>query len=473
MVDMRKATLALLLGCTFAAFGAVNAAVTASGPDLDKAGKEAQEMLAEYLRIDTTNPPGNEKLGAEYLANILRKNGIEPQIFDTDKNRACVYARLKGNGKKKAVVLLSHIDVVPAQAADWKYPPFKGEVHDGELWGRGAIDMKGMGIIELEALLTLKRQGKALDRDIIFLATPDEEMGADFGAKWIKEHKPELVKDAEFLLNEGFDIDATKEGKQRYWGINVAEKNVLWLKLTAKGTAGHASMPIADSAPNRLVRALNKLVNSPPKLTVLPMVHDYFTQISATVEPEFKEAYKEIDKSASDSKLIPLLLQDKLRSSMLRNTISLTVMKSGYKTNVIPGEAIAELDCRLLPGVDPDQFTEEVKRILDDPNVAISRLEWQKAEGSPAKSELFNAIKAVANEENPGVPVVPVIVGWFTDSHWFRDLGIVSYGFEPFTVDAEHLGTMHGINERIPLAQIDAGVARMYKILIKLAAPGA
>jgi acetylornithine deacetylase/succinyl-diaminopimelate desuccinylase-like protein len=312
----------------------------ASDADI-KAQPEVVQLLADYLKIDTTNPPGNERLGAEYLAGVLRKNGLEAEIFDTSPNRSCVYARLKGTGKKKAIVLLNHIDVVPARAEDWKFPPFAGEIHNGELWGRGALDMKGMGIIELEAMLRLKRSGVKLDRDIIFLGTPDEEVGGDHGAKWFKENKPELVKDAEFLLNEGFHIDTDTNGKVLYWGVNVAEKSLIWLKVTAKGDAGHASMPIANSAPNRLVRALTRLVDSPPNPIVLPLVQQYFAQISVNETGKTKEAYADVKKALQNPELRDILLNDKMKRAMLLNTVSLTVLKAGYKTNVIPAEAYA------------------------------------------------------------------------------------------------------------------------------------
>lgn len=442
----------------------------ASDADI-KAQPESVQLLAEYLKIDTTNPPGNERLGAEYLAGVLKKNGLEAQIFDTAPGRSCVYARLKGNGKKKAIVLLNHIDVVPAKADDWKFPPFAGEIHNGELWGRGALDMKGMGIIELEALLRLKRSGVVLDRDIIFLGTPDEEVGGEHGAKWFKENKPELVKDAEFLLNEGFHIDTDKDGNVLYWGVNVAEKSLMWLKVLAKGDAGHASMPIADSAPNRLVRALTRLVNSPPAPVVLPLVQQYFAQISVNETGKTKEAYADVKKALENPELRSIMLGDKMKSAMLLNTVSLTVLKAGYKTNVIPAEAYAELDCRLLPGTDHKQFAEEVKAKLADPTLEVSVIESELATPSSPDTDLFAAIKAVAQEEKPGVPVVPVVVQWFTDSHWFRELGITAYGWEPVEQDPEHIASVHGKNERVSLKGLEDGVNRMEKVLLKLSKP--
>lgn len=446
--------------------------VARAASDVDiKAQTEAVQLLADYLKIDTTNPPGNEKLGAEYLAGVLRKNGLEAQIFDTAPNRSCVYARLKGTGKKKAIVLLNHIDVVPARAEDWKYPPFGGEIHDGELWGRGALDMKGMGIIELEAMLKLKRSGVTLDRDIIFLGTPDEEVGGDHGAKWFKEHKPELLKDAEFLLNEGFHIDTDNSGKVLYWGVNVAEKSLLWLKVTAKGDAGHASMPIANSAPNQLVRALKRLIDSPPTPVVLPLVQQYFNQISVNESGKTKEAYLDVKKALENPELRDILLKDKMKSAMLLNTVSLTVLKAGYKTNVIPAEAYAELDCRLLPGTDHAKFAEEVKAKLADPALEVSVLESEIGAPSSADTELFAAIKSVAQEEKPGVPVVPVVVQWFTDSHWFRELGLTAYGWEPVEQDPDHIASVHGKNERVSVKGLEDGVNRMEKVLLKLSKP--
>jgi acetylornithine deacetylase/succinyl-diaminopimelate desuccinylase-like protein len=448
---------------------AVCPATRASEPDFQKSGDEAIELLSKYLQIDTTNPPGKEKLGADFLASVLKQNGIEAEVFPTDDpTRACVYARLKGTGKKKGIVLLNHIDVVPAEAKDWEHPPFKGEIHDGELWGRGALDMKDMGIAELEAMLMLKREGVKLDRDIIFLGTPDEEVGGAHGAQWVKEHRPDVVKDAEFLLNEGFGIEVDKSNKPLYWGVDVAEKSVLWLKVTAKGDAGHASMPRRDSAPNRLVEGLSRLVNAPVQFTVLPVVQQFFRDIADVSSPEVRDLYKDLDDATKDPAKSAILMRDKQMAAMLRNTVSLTVLKAGYKTNVIPAEASAELDCRLLPDVTSEEFIRYIKTLLNDPTLEVSILSWDKAGPSPAKSELFQAIKDVAATESPSVPVVPLVVGWFTDSHWFRELGLTAYGFEPFDVDKKHLETVHGKNERVTLTAFRSGIHRMHDILLKL-----
>ena len=441
----------------------------------DKAGAEAADLLSRYLQVDTTNPPGNEKLGADYLAGLLKKEGIEAQIIPTgDATRACVYARLKGNGKKKGIVLLNHIDVVPAQAKDWKYPPFSGEVHDGEIWGRGALDMKSTGIAELEAMFQIKRSGVILDRDIVFLGTPDEEVGGEHGAGWVKRNRPDLVDGCEFLLNEGAAIEADSKGSVRYWGVDVAEKSVLWLKVTATGDASHGSMPVNESAPNKLVRALTKLVDSPTELSILPVVQKYFTALADIASEELKGAYRDLTTASKDPKQVDLLMHDKVKAAMLRNTVSLTVLRSGYKTNVIPAEASAELDCRLLPGVKSEDFIEHLKGVFKDENLKFEVLDWVTAMPSPEKSDLFDAIKKVADEESSvaklksPIPVVPVVVGWFTDTHWFRELGLIGYGFEPFETDDAHQASVHGKNERIQLTVLTKGVHRYEQILKNL-----
>lgn len=447
------------LSLNSASLAASNAAV-----DYDDAKKEATDLLSGYLQVDTTVPPGNEAKGAEYLKEIFLKNGIEARTMETAPGRACVYARLKGDGSKRPIILLSHIDVVPAEASDWKYPPFSGEVHDGELWGRGALDMKGMGIIELEAMLLLKRSGAKLTRDIIYIATPDEEVGGEYGAGWFVKNHADLVSGAEFLLNEGFGIESAS-GKPQYWGVDFAEKSPLWLELKTRGEAGHASMPLPGSATVRLVKALESINRAGPNFKVLPEVEEYFNKIAPLQSAELKKAYENVSDSVDDKKMEPLLMSDILKSSMLRNTISLTVLKAGYKTNVIPAEARAQLDCRLLPGVDEKEFVSWIKGVIKDDQVEVSILEWEKAEPSSIDSDLYRAIKAVAAKENADVPVVPMVVPWFTDSHWFRELGVTAYGFMPFEIDAEHLATMHGKNERIPLSSLGNGVRRMHEIL--------
>lgn len=453
----------LKISLTYILLGFTAQSIALAAPVSDIEFERAVKMLSDYIKVDTTNPPGNEALGAVFLGKILASHGIPYQIIPCKSaDRSAVMARLPGNGKKKACILLSHIDVVPAQKSDWIHDPFAGEIHDGELWGRGALDMKGMAMIQLAAFLSIKESGKHLDRDLIFLATPDEETGGEQGAQiLVKEHQA-LFKDAEYLLNEGFSIEVDEQGKPKYWGVDFAEKNVLWLALSAKGLAGHASMPQANSANNRLVRAIARLLDDPPPQRLLPEVEQYLTTLAKiqNISPD-SDAFK---KSLS---------LDPLKSSMMRDTISLTNLKAGYKTNVIPAEAYAELDCRLLPGTDREEFIAGIKKRLADDSIQVKILESETGNQSPADKEdaMFRAITKASALDSPGqppCPVVPVVVPWSTDSHYFRTLGIKSYGFEPVEVDADHLATMHGKNERIPLQAYRRAIGRMIDILTNL-----
>lgn len=448
----------------------INAAACATPDNLAQGQQEAISILEEYLKIDTSNPPGNETKGAVFLSKVLSDNGLEPRIFEVAPGRSCVFARLKGNGSKRAVVLLNHIDVVPARAEEWQIQPFSGQERGGDIWGRGALDMKGMGVAELEALLMLKRSGKALERDVIFLATADEEAGGKSGAAWFVKNQLELIKNAEFLFNEGAFIDTANDGKARYAGVGVAEKSVLWLSLTTKGEAGHASLPMPDSSVNKLVRALDRIVENPPAPTVLPAVHEYFARIARTMQEPLKSAFANIEEAVKKPELYRTILADKFKSSMLRNTISATVLKAGYKTNVIPGEAYAELDCRLLPSTTREKFIESIRETIKDDAVEIKPIDSLHADASPYDTECFRAISRVIEKNLPSVPVVPMIIPWFTDSHWFREVGICSYGFIPFKVDETHIAGMHGRDERLPVDSFKLGVKIMYEVLEDLCA---
>jgi acetylornithine deacetylase/succinyl-diaminopimelate desuccinylase-like protein len=462
---------ALVISNSFAGQAAVTSMSDINNNANSHYESEAVGLLSHYLQVDTTNPPGNEKLGAQFLASVLGKEGIQAHLFDTAPGRTCVYARLKGNGKKRAIILLNHIDVVPANAHDWKHHPFKGEIIDGEIWGRGTLDIKGFGIAQLETMLMLKRSGKVLDRDIIFLATPDEESGGEHGARVFVKNHSDLVRDAEFLLNEVGAIYTNDSGKPLYWGVDIAEKSVLWLKLTVTGEAGHASLPLPDSAPNKLVLALAKIIESPPPPHVSPVVAQSFHDIAPAMPEPMKSYLTDITASIQDPKVYAAILANKQLGAVLRNTISLTVLKSGYKTNVIPKEATAELDCRLLPATDKDQFIKEIKDTVSPFGVEVSELTWQKADASLPCSALFDAITKVAAKEQPGVPVVPIICPGFTDSHWFRDMDTICYGFAPFEVDPEHIATIHGTNERIPVRSFVQGIKFLHEIINNLAGP--
>src|SRR5213075_2653698 len=314
-------------------------------------GDEATALLSQYLRINTTNPPGNEVAAARWLAEVLRRDGIEAQIFEPAPGKANLYARLQGDGTARPLVLLNHMDVVLASPGYWTVDPFGGVIKDGAVWGRGALDMKGEAIAQLMTLLVLKRAHVPLKRDVIFLATSDEEIGAGVGAAWIVQRRPDLVRDAEFLLNEGGEIHADARGAVEYYGIATTEKSPFWLDIIARGTAGHGSRPTPDNPVHRLVRALSRIAAYQTPLVVTPVVERYLRDLS-TIEPDpGKRAWLADARAAiRDSTAVRALTGDLTYNALLRNTISITGLTGSDKTNVIPPVARAGLDVRLLPG---------------------------------------------------------------------------------------------------------------------------
>src|SRR5436309_8089189 len=248
-------------------------------------GREAAALLSQYVAINTTNPPGNELQTANWLKAVLAREGIDAEVFEPRPGKANLYARVKGDGSARPLVLLNHMDVVLASPEYWKVDPFAGAVQDGYVWGRGALDMKGEAIAQLMAMLTLKRGGVPLKRDVIFLATADEEIGGGVGAGWFVENHPELVQDAEFLVNEGGIIRADRTGRIEYYGVGTTEKSPFWLDVTARGTAGHGSRPTPDNPVHRLVRALNRVAAYQTPLVPTPVVERYLRDLS-TIETD-------------------------------------------------------------------------------------------------------------------------------------------------------------------------------------------
>jgi acetylornithine deacetylase/succinyl-diaminopimelate desuccinylase-like protein len=435
-------------------------------------GREAAALLSQYVAINTTNPPGNELKTAEWLRAVLAREGIDAQIFEPRPGKANLYARLAGDGSARPLILLNHMDVVLASPEYWKVDPFAGTVQDGYLWGRGALDMKGEAITQLMALLTLKRAGVALKRDVIFLATADEEVGAGVGAGWMVEHHPELVRDAEFLLTEGGTIRAAANGRIEYYGVGTTEKSPFWLEVTAHGTAGHGSRPTPDNPVHRLVRALNRIASYQTPLVVTPTVERYLRDLS-TVEPDpVRRAWlADVRAALRDSAAVRALTADLTYNALLRNTISITGLTGSDKTNVIPPVARAGLDVRLLPGQDPQAFLAELVRVVADTAVAITPLgpSWPATE-SPTDTELFRSIVAAARERTPNALVTTPPLTGFTDSHYFRRLGIVSYGLSPFPLNQTESRGVHGNDERVSLDDITFGVRFVYDVVSRVVA---
>ena len=447
-------------------------AVPKSDEEWRTAGREAASLLSQYLAINTTNPPGNELKAAEWLKAVLGREGIDAQIFEPRPGKANLYARVPGDGTARPLIFLNHMDVVLASPEYWRVDPFKGLVQDGYVWGRGALDMKGEAIVQLMTLLTLTRAGVALKRDVIFLATSDEEIGAGVGAGWVADNHPELVRDAEFLINEGGTIRADAGGRIEYYGVGTTEKSPFWLDVTAQGTPGHGSRPTPDNPVHRLVRALSRIAAYQTPLIVTPTVERYLRDLSTIeADPTRKAWLADIRAALRDSTAVRALTGDLTYNALLRNTISITGLMGSDKTNVIPPVAKAAIDVRLLPGQEPAAFLADLERVVADSAVTVAPQgpSWPATE-STIDTELFRAIVAAARARDPKALVTTPPLAGFTDSHYFRRLGIVSYGLSPFPLNQAESRGVHGNDERVSLDDLTFGVRFLYDVVARVVA---
>jgi len=434
----------------------------------DQLLKEATQHLQKYLQIQTVNPPGNEVKGAKFFKKIFDKQSIPSQIFEPSPGRGNLLATLKGNGKKKPVLLLSHIDVVPAERGRWEVDPFEGVIKDGYLYGRGTLDDKSMGIVEMMALLILKRDGIPLQRDILFFASADEETGGRWGIQWGTENIPAL-KESEFALNEGGYIILNEKGVPDRYEISNGQKVIFQIQLKAEGTSGHASMPHPNNPNVKLIRALEEVTKWETPFKILPMVKKYFFKMAPKQTPEDRPYYEDIEKGLSDPVFAKKLTCNQIYNAMVRDTISLTILQGGNKANVIPSESTATLDCRLIPGTSKDDFLREIKGKLGDEIEVKAIAESHSLLPSPLDTELIQAIKKFAAENDPDCPVVPLLLPGATDSRFLRDKGITTYDFCPFRLTEKEIMRVHGNNERIALENLKFGMRMLVKIMKEIA----
>ncbi|MFI5279522.1 MAG: M20/M25/M40 family metallo-hydrolase [Gemmatimonadales bacterium] len=450
------------------------ASFTAGAADWADVGREATELLQQYVRINTTNPPGNEIEAARWIQAVLARDGIESHIYEPAPGKANIVARLSGDGSGRPIVLLNHMDVVEATPEFWSVSPFAGTIRDGYLYGRGTVDMKGIGISYLMGMVLLKRAGALLKRDIIFIATCDEEIGglSTLGASWIASQHPELVRGAEYLVNEGGGSDVDASGAVRYFGVGTTEKAPFWLTVTTHGRAGHGSRPVPNNAVASLVRAMDRIASWETPLIVTPTVERFFHDLSTREnDPRHRAWLVDARAAMADAEARAWFTSDVYYNAILRNTVSVTVVRGSGKTNVIPPVAHGEVDVRLLPGQDPQAFLAEVRRIVDDTAVTIEPMgRVFDATESSGETELMRVITSVMQQRYPGVLVTTPMLTAFTDSHYFRRIGITAYGFDPWVLPASETGRIHGNDERISPATVEYGAHLTFDVLRGIAA---
>ncbi len=425
-------------------------------------------LCQQLLRIDTTNPPGNELPAAELLANELSEAGLEPTLLESAPGRGNVVARLRGTGEQPPLLLTAHLDVVEADPECWDHPPFCGEVHDGCLWGRGAIDMKNMAAMSVAIITRLAREGIRPKRDLIFAGVADEEAGCEYGSLWLCENHPELVR-SEFAIGEGGGFNIQVAGKS-FFTVQVAEKGVCWVRARATGEPGHGSMPREDSAVVQLSDAIARLGKQGLPRHASDSVSEFVGALAANLPAPLRPIIKLLGSPTFGPAALNLLPDPSVRRafrSLLGNTASPTVLRAGNKTNVIPGLAEAEIDGRILPGQTEEGFLSELREVLgrDIELDVIHSLPPVVTE--PKESSLYSIIHDVMGEREPDAPVVPFILQGFTDAKAFTSIGAKWYGFAPVKLppSLRFADMFHGHNERIPVDGLEWGAETLMRVV--------
>ena len=438
---------------------------------------EVTRFLCELIRIDTTNPPGNETAAAKHVAGSLSQDDFKCELFESAPDRGSVITRLKGTGEKPNLLLLSHLDVVAADAKEWSVDPFAGLVKDGFVWGRGALDMKGMTAIEVMVMKLLKRNDVKLKGDVILAATADEEQGGLSGADYLLRNYPEKIY-APFVLNEGGGLAMpTRNGN--VFTVQTAEKGILWFKVKAKGVPGHGSMPnVADNAIMRMNKVIEKLGNYHAKVSLVPTVKKFLEEM-ARQDSVLQEPFARLLTKPEHSdqildelgKTAPQLAEE--IKPRLKMTITPTIIRGGVKENIIPSKCETVFDCRILPGQESAQAIGVIKALLsgiDSEKLIFESLQVQEPSESEVKTPLYATIASVLREFEPNCGVTPMLTTGGTDSRFFRRKGSVCYGFQPMHPEVSSgkvVKREHGIDERISLDNLVFGTSVLYETVKK------
>ena len=447
-----------------------SAQVAAAMPDWEKAREEALQTLAGLVRIDTSNPPGNETRAARYIKAILDKEGIASEIFELHPGRGNIVARIKGNGKKRPLLLMGHLDVVGVEREKWSVDPFAGVIKDGYLYGRGASDDKAMVAVCLEVFLTLHRLKVPLDRDVIFLAEAGEEGTSEEGIDYmVREHWPLI--DCEFALNEGGSI-YERNGQVRYLGVSTTEKVPRGIRLVARGSSGHGSMPRLDNAITHLAAAVAKVGSLQMPMRLNQTTRTFFERLAAISSPEEARIYRELlNPEHSESAQEKIRATNIAYNSMLRTSIVPTIIKGGFRSNVIPGDAEATLDVRALPDEDIDAMVAMLKKLIDDPAVEVVPPTDRARPATPPsdiETDLFRALERAQKLMFPQAVTLPMLLTGATDSAQLRARGVQAYGLGSVMGDQDR-ARIHGNDERVGTAGLGKFVELVYRATVDVA----
>ncbi len=443
----------------------------AQDPDWASVKPEAVQTLVDLVRLDTSQPEGNEILAARYIAKKLDAEGIAYEIVGPSEQRASIVARLSGSGAKKPLLLLGHLDVVTVDQSEWEFDAFGGEIKDGILYGRGTGDDKGVVAGSLYALILLKRLNVPLDRDVVFLGVADEEAGGLAGITWLLENKRELIA-AEYAINEGGGGLFDRGFDYQSFEIQTAEKTPRRIDLRAKGTSGHGSVPKKDNPVVTLARAVAKLAAYETPVELNETTRTYFSRLAEVAPPDEAATYRKLLAGDTSEDL-----QEQLRAinpyyySMIRTSIVPTILQGGYQKNVIPADAEATIDIRALPGEDPEEFFPRLKSIMDEPLVDLipHPVTRPAHDPSPLSSPVFEAFEQVLGKRHPGVVVLPRMSTGATDSAQLRAAGIASYGFGPAKGAWDPGGGIHGKNEYLYVQAFEDYVETLYGVVRQVA----
>jgi acetylornithine deacetylase/succinyl-diaminopimelate desuccinylase-like protein len=423
------------------------------------------EILQRLIQFDTTNPPGNEAACIQYIRGLLTEAGVDSTILAKDPNRPNLVARIKGQGKTNPILLYGHVDVVTTENQQWKHPPFEGKLVDGFIWGRGALDMKGGVAMMVAAFLRAHAEGVQPPGDIILAIVSDEEVGGDFGAKYLVQEHAELFKDVRYAIGEfgGFTLQI---GKKRFYPIMIAEKQICWMKVTARGQGGHGSMPVRGGAMARLADALKKLDEHHTPVHITPPARMMVEAMASALGGVQGFLLGQLNNPAMTQTILNLLGErGRTFYPLFHNTASPTILHGSSKINVIPGEVSVELDGRLLPGNKPEDMMRELSEILGK-DVQLDLVQFEAGPSEPDMG-MFDTLAGILRESDPeGVPI-PLLLSGVTDGRFFSTLGIQTYGFLPMTLpeDFNFASVIHAANERIPAAAIQFGTDAIYKAL--------